>query len=277
ATLEAELLAAQLAFPSEVDSTEVLAHVVATAAVNRVNLRQVQAQEPITTEVGNGTYLVLPYEVEVEGELEALASFLVDLEAGPISTLTLDEISIMALPTPTPDAEATVAANTAPTILVDPVLYRVSLELTVFVRQAEPGDTEPTPGGTSISPAERASQLRELLEEARQEDDWERAISILLVLRQIDPADDTLDDQLLEAYLLQAARRFAASQYDQAAADYRAALALDPDNAEAIAALGSMNALTPTATPRSTRTPTPTPSGAWATPSPWPFYMRVRA
>ena len=47
AELEADLHEAQLAFPSEVDSTEVLAHVVARAAVNRVNLREVRAQERI--------------------------------------------------------------------------------------------------------------------------------------------------------------------------------------------------------------------------------------
>ena len=43
ATVEAELVSARLAFPSELDSTEVLAHVVSTAAIHDVTLRQIQA------------------------------------------------------------------------------------------------------------------------------------------------------------------------------------------------------------------------------------------
>jgi Tfp pilus assembly protein PilO len=275
AQLEAELHQAQLAFPSEVDSTEVLAHVVATAAVNRVNLRQVQAQEPITTAVGTGTYRILPYEVEVEGELAAVSAFLVDLESGPISTLTLDEISVQAQPTPTPTPATAGSGAAAPTpdplLPGDPILYRISLLLQVFVRLVEPGTAEPGPAGTQVSPQERIEELNGLLDEARQEEDWDRAISILIVLRQIDPSDSTIDEQLLEAYLLDGARRLAAGQYEQAAEDYRAALAIDPDNADAIAALTSMNALTPSPTPRPTRTPTPTPSEPWATLSPMPF------
>ncbi len=275
AKLEAELHEAQLAFPSEVDSTEVLAHVVATAAVNRVNLREVQAQEPITTVVGTSVYRILPYDVEVDGELEAIAAFLVDLEGGPISTLTIDEISVLAQPTPTPTPGPTGAGQslpgTDPFLEQAPVIYRVSLELRVFVRLAEPGTPGSGPAATQVSPQERIQELQDLLEEARLEEDWDRAISILIVLRQIDPADETINDQLLEAYLLEGARRLAAGQYEQAAADYRAALAIDPDNEEAIAALRSMNALTPSPTPRPTRTPTPTPSEPWATRSAVPF------
>jgi Tfp pilus assembly protein PilO len=275
AELEAELHQAQLAFPSEVDSTEVLAHVVATAAVNRVNLRQVRAQEPVTVTVGRASYRILPYEVEVEGELEAIAAFLVDLETGPISTLTLDEITVQAQPTPTPTPAPTGSAATTPSpdpfLAEEPILYRVSLLVRVFVRLVEPGTTEPGPAGTQVSPEERIAELHDLLDEARSEEDWDRAISILIVLRQIDPSDNTIDQQLLEAYLLDGARRLAAGQYEQAAEDYRAALAVDPDNADAIAALQSMNALTPSPTPRPTRSPTPTPSEPWATRSAMPF------
>ncbi|MDY7079503.1 MAG: hypothetical protein SXV54_21580, partial [Chloroflexota bacterium] len=265
ATLQAKLVAAQFAFPSEVDSTEVLAHIVATAAIHRVNLRHVQASNPFTSTVGVSTYRIFAYDVDVEGDLNAVSAFLTDLEIGPISTLLLEHIRLEAQPMPTllptlppPLPTLTLVPTATPT--EDPPVYRTSLVVQVYVRLAEPGATPLPPVGTAISSEERASQLQELLGQARQEEDWERAISLLLVLRQLRPADPTLEMQLVEAYVYDGQRRLAAGQYDQAGEDFRAALALQPDNNEAVGGLSVLEALTPTPSPSPTSTPTETPT-----------------
>ncbi|MBU0702757.1 MAG: hypothetical protein KKC18_02695 [Chloroflexi bacterium] len=119
ATLQAELVAAQFAFPIEVDTTEVLAHIVTTAATHRVNLLQLQARDPLTATIGTGTYRIFAYDVETEGTLDTISAFLATLESGPIGTLTLDQMSLEAQPTP-------------------PAAYRASLVIRVYVRLAEP-------------------------------------------------------------------------------------------------------------------------------------------
>lgn len=277
ATLQAELVAAQFAFPSEVDSTEVLAHVVAAASTHRVNLRQVQARDPLTVTLGTGTYRIFPYDVEVEGGLEAISAFLTALESGPIGTLMLDQVHVQALPTPTalltPPGSPPIATPTE-----DALVYRASLLVQVYVRLAGPATTPLPPVGTSVSPEERARQLEALLEQAYQQEDWERVISLLLVLRQIRPTDSTLEPRLVEAYVRDGQRRLAAGQYDLAGADFQAALALQPDNSEALAGLAVLEGLTPTSTPSPTSTPTETPTPTptitpTITPTPMPYYV----
>lgn len=250
ATVQAELLAARLTFPSEVDSTEVLAHIVAAAAIHRTNLRQVQARDPVTVTIDAATYRIFAYDVRVEGELETLTALLTALESGPIGTLSLDQVRVEVLPTPDTAPVATPTEGAA--------MYQASLVVQVHVRLAEPGTSPLPPASTPISPEERARQLETLLEQARQVEDWERVISLLLVLRQIRPSDPELETQLVEAYVHQGQRWLAASQYDQAGADFRAALALQPDNGDALVGLTALTALTPTLPPTPTFTPTPT-------------------
>lgn len=115
ATLQAELVEAQFAFPSEVDSTEVLDYIIGVVADHSVNLRRVQARDPLTGTVGGSTYRISSYDVEVEGELGAISAFLADLEPGDIGTLTLDQIRLEAQPTPT-------------------AVYRASLVVQVYFR-----------------------------------------------------------------------------------------------------------------------------------------------
>lgn len=274
ATLQAELLEAQFAFPSEVDSTEVLAHIVTASALYNVNLRQIQARNPVTAALEASTYRIFAYDVEVEGALENISAFLTGLESGPIGTLLLDQVRLEEIPSPTPPPTPAPAAAPAG----DHVLYRATLVIEVFVRLAEPGTTPLPSVHTPVSPEEQISQLKELLGQARQEEDWERAISILLALRQIAPPDPMLDALLVEAYVRDGQRRLAAGQYDQAGADFRAALALQPESAEALAGMAAVVALTPTPTPTPTATPTDTPTPTptitpTVTPTPLPYYV----
>lgn len=270
ATVEAELMNARLAFPSEVDSTEVLAHIVAAAAVHGADLRQLHARAPYTVTVDAVIYRVLAYDVKAQGELDTLSAFLTALDAGPVGTVTLDQVRLETWPTPTPPPPTPGSTpDTRPTDNL--VLYQASLVVQVYVRPVEIG-TSPSPSEiTPVSPEERARQLGALLEQARQEMDWERVISLLLILRQIRPSDLTLEAQLVEAYVREGQRWLEAAQYEQAGNDFQAALALEPDNSEALTGMQALMALTPTPLPTPTATPTPTgrpPDTPTPTPSP---------
>lgn len=101
ATLQAELAEIQIAFPSELDSTDVLDHILTSAANQGVTLSQVlQIGDTLTDTVGADTYYVFTYDVQVEGRLDAIAAFLAALESGSIETLILDQISLEVQPTP---------------------------------------------------------------------------------------------------------------------------------------------------------------------------------
>jgi len=264
ATLEAQRVQAQFAFPSEIDSTEVLAHIVATAAAQGVNLRRLEARDPITVTIGASTYRGLAYDVQVDGELASISAFLTALEAGPVGTLVLDQIRLEARPTPTSSPPSSEAASPLPP-------YRATLVVRVYMRLAGP-ETTPLPSAATLSPEERARQLETSVETARQEEDWARAISLLLALRSLRPDDPELAAQLVEAYVRDGQRRRAAGQVQLAEADFQAALEIDPENVEAKEGLEQLTALLPTATPTVTPTPgptaTPTPS-----PTPMPYYV----
>ena len=267
-TVEADYNAAQLSFPSEVDSTEVLAHVIATAALNRVTLRSIQAREPVSSTVGSSSYLIFAYDVAAEGELDNVSAFLTQVEKGPVGTLNLDQIAIQALPTPvaTLTPLPTLHALPSPTPTIDPPVYRTSLVIIVRVRLAGPGTTPVAPR-TPVSQQARIDQIKQLLDQARQQDDWAYSISLLLALKQLGSTDQSIDPMLIEAYLNDGQRRFDAGQYDQAGADWRAVLEIDPANATADAKLRLLEMLTPTPTPTVTPTPSTTPT---PTPSPTP-------
>lgn len=111
ATLQAELAAAELAFPSEVDSTAVLDYIVAAADSNHVSLRRIEARDPLTGTIGSSEYTIFIYEVEVEGELDTVPTFLAALESGAISTLSIDQIRLEAQPPPAPAYRATLMAQ----------------------------------------------------------------------------------------------------------------------------------------------------------------------
>ncbi len=278
-TVEADYNAAQLSFPTEVDSTEVLAHVIATAALNRVTLRSIQAREPVSSTVGSSSYLIFAYDVAAEGELDNVSAFLTQVEKGPVGTLNLDQITIQALPTPvaTLTPLPTLHAISSPTPTIDPPLYRTSLVIIVRVRLAGAGTTPVAPR-TPISQQARIDQIKKLLEQARQQDDWAYSISLLLALKQLGSTDPSIEPMLIEAYLNDGQRRFDAGQYDQAGADWRAVLEIDPANEAADTQLRLLVVLTPTPTPTitptpsPTRTPTPSPTPTIG-PTPWPYYV----
>jgi Tfp pilus assembly protein PilO len=98
--LQTDLAAIQFAFPSEVDSTEVLNYVIASARESGVSLQQLEAQEPITEAIGEDVYRLYAYDVEVKGGLEATSAFLAALERKAIETMGVDRIYMEAPPTP---------------------------------------------------------------------------------------------------------------------------------------------------------------------------------
>ena len=277
-TAQASLGQTQFTFPSEVDSTEVLAHIIATGALNRVNLREIRARAPISTTLNSSVYLIYTYDVRAEGTLADVSTFLDKVESGPVGTLLLDQIKLQVLPTvATATPLPTVNLAPLPTPTTDPPIYSTSLTVIVYVRQAS-ANTTPAPPRTPISSQARIDQLKPAVEQARQQGDWDRVISLLLAWRQIGPTDPALDSQLVEAYLKEGQRRLTAGQYDLAGANFRAVLDLQPDNAEAQAGLRILQVLTPTPTPSATPTPTSTSTGTptitpTITMTPMPYYV----
>lgn len=116
AALQAELAAAELAFPSQVDSTAVVGYIVTAADSNGVSLRRIEARDPLTGTIGSSEYTAFVYEVEVEGRLDTIPNFLAALESGAISTLSIDQIRLEAQPPPAS-------------------VYRASLVVQVYVRR----------------------------------------------------------------------------------------------------------------------------------------------
>lgn|GEM_PF-7091494 len=255
ATLQAQREEFQFAIPSEVDSTEVLAHIVATAAAQGVNLRRLEARDPFTVTVGSRAYWVLGYAVQVEGDLAAVSAFLTALESGPIGTLVLDQVQVEARPTPT----STPPSASSNTPVPPPPPYRATLIVQVYTRETGPEGSSVLP--PTLSPQERTRQLERLVDEARQQGDWTRVISLLLVLRSDRPDDPDLEAQLVEAYVRDGQRRMLAGQFELAEAAFRAALEIDPENEAALEGLDRLETLRPTPTS------TPTPALAAATPT----------
>ncbi|HEY77386.1 MAG TPA: hypothetical protein G4O00_14610, partial [Thermoflexia bacterium] len=212
ATLQAQREEFQFAIPSEVDSTEVLAHIVATAAAQGVNLRRLEARDPFTVTVGSRAYWVLGYAVQVEGDLAAVSAFLTALESGPIGTLVLDQVQVEARPTPT----STPPSASSNTPVPPPPPYRATLIVQVYTRETGPEGSSVLP--PTLSPQERTRQLERLVDEARQQGDWTRVISLLLVLRSDRPDDPDLEAQLVEAYVRDGQRRMLAGQFELAEA-----------------------------------------------------------
>ncbi len=161
ATAQAEQAALRYIFPSALDSTEIVAHIVRAAAENHIRLQSVQAQTPLSITSETGTYEVLRYELRVEGTLPDVSAFVQRLEDGTIGTLTLETLSMSLVPPPTPTPAITVvptptpavrrgtptptpAPTATPTPTPEPGLerYRVTLLLQIYTRQQE---ATPTP------------------------------------------------------------------------------------------------------------------------------------
>jgi len=275
-SLETQLGAAEIVVPSEIDSTEVLAELVTTARVYDVSLRRIEARQPTTATVAGNDYRVLQYDTTATGALPAVTAYLAALEAGPISTLGLISAQLQLRPTPTPEP------GTAITTTIDaPGIYDASLSVRIYTRLVP---VDPAVPGTPLPPEVRVEQMLELLSFACETEDWERAISLLLVLQQLQPDDTTLDARLVDANVKAGQQRLAAGQFALAGSNYRAALVLDPDNAAAQAGLIQLAGLTPTPLPTSTATATPTPTASptltptitqapTITPTPDPFYV----
>jgi len=243
ATLEAQKAEVQITFPTELDSTRVLSHVVTTALHHQIDIRRVDAREALTDTVGTGTYHIFAYDLEVEGTMDRTLAFLSDLETGPVETLNLNRIQLQDMPEPTPTPVPMPAAVITPTATPtsSPVEYRTSLIVQFITRQWDSGPT-PTPTGDTETRTRGSGRLDALLEDALQVEDWDRAISLLLVMRQLDPGDETLDEQLVEAYVQSGRRRLEAAQFERAADDFEDALEIDPENSIAQIGLATAEA-----------------------------------
>ncbi len=165
ATAQAEQMELRYIFPTALDSTEIVAHVVDAAAQTQVHLYSVQARAPITLTTETGEYEILSYELKAEGTLADLKVFFQLLEQGPIGTITLEHMEAGLAPTPTPTPMFPTPSPTAvrrgsPTPTPQPTptptpetepgqeRYRITLNLQIYTRRAPtPTPTPPSQGG----------------------------------------------------------------------------------------------------------------------------------
>ncbi len=168
ATAQAEQMELRYVFPTALDTTEILAHVIDAAAQTHVQLFSIQARAPVTLTSETGEYEILSYDLQVEGTLPDLKAFFQKLENGPIGTLTLEQLEaglapsptptpLTPVPTPTPARRASPTPTPQPTATPTPTAqpglerYRVVLRLQIYTRRVEPTPT-PQPQGVAIMP-----------------------------------------------------------------------------------------------------------------------------
>jgi len=90
-----ELQAAQAAFPSELNSNNVMQTVLELASESQVGVRSVEALPPVAESAEEPrTEITLTYNVEVEGKFGQLMAFLEALEEGEISTTRISTFSL---------------------------------------------------------------------------------------------------------------------------------------------------------------------------------------
>ena len=246
---QATFQALETALPSEADTAGVLSEVFRQETIHAVEVTRIKARSTSTLTVGEIAYRVLGYDLTAKGELDALAGFIQSLETGAISSTMLSQITVAMQPTPSSDQPAPA--------------FEAQIVLKIYTRplsSGEVGDVATTP---FVSTEERVQELQMLLQQAQQETEWERSIDLLLILRQLEPENETWDVQLVEAYVNAGEQQLAEGEYPEASQSFRAALVLDPDNAAAQIGLTQLQLLTPTTTATVTQTPTPSP-----TPSP---------
>ncbi len=160
ATAQAEQAALRYIFPTALDATEIVAHVLDAAMRSNVQILSIQAQAPISITSETGVYEVLNYAVVAEGTLPDLKTFFKNLEGEKIGTLTIEELTAGLAPTPTPrplpsvtptptpgvrrgTPTPTPAPTATPTPTPEPGLerYRITLRLQIYTRLPEPTPT----------------------------------------------------------------------------------------------------------------------------------------
>lgn len=268
AAQQAALDAAQLQLPSSINTIDVLAEIVTVAAIHRVSLRQIQALEPRDASVEGFSYRVQSYRAAAVGQLEALNAFLEALEAGPAISLSLPEAQLRLLPTPTSQPTQTAPQN--------PAIYEATFILEIYTRLLPDGVSDESTPQPLMEPEARVEQIKQLLTQAEVEENWENAISLMLVLRQLQPEAVADNERLALFYVRAGHQQLDAGRYQEADRSFRAALTWQANHPEALLGLTKLTLLTPTPTlpPTETPTPKPTPTATpTATPRPFPYYV----
>ncbi|MGM0401437.1 MAG: LysM peptidoglycan-binding domain-containing protein [Chloroflexota bacterium] len=140
-------------------------------------------------------------------------------------------------------------------------------------RLLRPQQADPTP---TLTEEERLQDLSEQLEAARDELDWAEALRLIDEIMAIDPEYDDIEEKKYDAHIGYGYHLFNEGDCSGALAQFRAALELQPEGAEAELGLDLLNrycATPPPPTSTPTAGPTPVPSGtpaAGATQTPRP-------
>ncbi len=89
-----ELAAAETAFPSKLDSKDILETILGDVGESKVRLLRIDIREPITEVDGENTYDVLGLDLAVEGDFGQLVDFLAALENRATSTTRIGSFTL---------------------------------------------------------------------------------------------------------------------------------------------------------------------------------------
>jgi len=100
AIAEAELAVEQAAFPSLLSGAGIVGALMHLAEENGLRVADIKTQPGTEKEVGEHTYRAMSVNVQVEGTLRALRTFVGDVESGSLQAVRVDELSITGIERP---------------------------------------------------------------------------------------------------------------------------------------------------------------------------------
>ena len=242
AEIEAQLRAALTGFPTKEQASAELVRYYAYAEETATQLVRLEKMIPSPQEEAYAIFQEERFALEVHGEATALLRFLGRVAGGPYATFLLNAIDVVEDTPAVADASLTV--------------YSSSLILGAGPAEGESSPGEPLPAEPATGPGEgdALSALRAQMREALAAENWALAVaSGERILRAV-PVGPDLAQSLYDAHVGWARAFLAQNRPREAVAQYREALRVLPNGAEAQRELGALQV-----TPDTPASPLPTP------------------
>jgi len=221
AAAETRLEEAANVFLTDSQAAEALSKLYDYAEASDVEIATFQAGTEPTEK--SGIYDTRRFRLTVEGALPRLVDFVSRIEWAALESFNVDNVSIT-------------EGETLHLLTLDIILY-TSIYSTAEGAIVQPIATRPAISGDPAQPPPGLAQLDEALRAAWVAGEWQRAIVLIGQIRELDPDNDDLTDQLYEAYVNYGQELLQRGDTDGATAQFAAALETKPDGEEALRGL----------------------------------------
>lgn len=215
AAAQALLAMLQCYYVDQPSSAVVLGAIQQYAGESEVEVLSMQSSPPATEESMENTYQVLPFNLEVEGSLPQLVTFLLKLEHGTLKNLVIGK------------PQAKDAGET----------YILTLDLSIYM--------PPFPQDMFASPSTpetegRLADFQQKIDEVWEVGEWEPLINVLSLVRSAESGSQRVDEMLYLAHVCYAGQLIEEERLEEAVEQFEEALAIEPDGAEAKEGLQSL-------------------------------------